>query len=98
MPEEGSYVLHIAVGSLSVYDTTIRGCGVVDTIYQVVNSTCESIHMGPFFILATGKRAYSSHNVVVVVAYSSHNRSDLYPVPFSFLLFKAKKRISVVTS
>ena len=26
------------------------------------------------------------------------NRSDLYPVPFSFLLFKAKKRISVVTS
>ena len=25
------------------------------------------------------------------------NRSDLYPVPFSFLLFKAKKRISVVT-
>ena len=24
------------------------------------------------------------------------NRSDLYPVPFSFLLFKAKKRISVV--
>ena len=26
------------------------------------------------------------------------NRSDLYPVPFLFLLFKAKKRISVVTS
>ena len=26
------------------------------------------------------------------------NRSDLYPIPFSFLLFKAKKRISVVTS
>ena len=26
------------------------------------------------------------------------NRSDLYRVPFSFLLFKAKKRISVVTS
>ena len=26
------------------------------------------------------------------------NRSDLYPVPLYFLLFKAKKRISVVTS
>ena len=26
------------------------------------------------------------------------NRSDLYPVPFSFLLFKAKRRISVITS
>ena len=26
------------------------------------------------------------------------NRSDLYPVPFSFLLFKAKKRISVVSN
>ena len=32
------------------------------------------------------------------VYYSLKNRSDLYPVPFSFLLFKAKKRISVVTS
>ena len=26
------------------------------------------------------------------------NRFDLYPVPFSFLLFKVKKRVSVVTS
>ena len=35
--------------------------------------------------------------VVVVVVFHIKNRSDLYPVPFSFLLFKAKKRISVVT-
>ena len=35
---------------------------------------------------------------VVVVFTLIKNRSDLYPVPFSFLLFKAKKRISVVTS
>ena len=39
MPEEGSCV-HIAMGPLRVYGTMIRGCGVVvDTIYQVVNST-----------------------------------------------------------
>ena len=31
--------MYIAVGSLSVYGTMIRGCGVVNTIYQVVNST-----------------------------------------------------------
>ena len=37
-------------------------------------------------------------DVVVVVVFTFKNRSDLYPVPFSFLLFKAKKRISVVTS
>ena len=36
--------------------------------------------------------------VVVVVVFTVKNRSDLYPVPFSFLLFKAKKRISVLTS
>ena len=30
--------------------------------------------------------------------FSIKNRSDLYPVPFSFLFFKAKKRSSVVTS
>ena len=35
--------------------------------------------------------------VVVVFTLKTKNRSDLYPVPFSFLLFKAKKRISVVT-
>ena len=36
--------------------------------------------------------------VFVVVVLTLKNRSDLYPVPFSFLLFKAKKRISVVIS
>ena len=36
--------------------------------------------------------------VVVVVVFTLKKRSDLYPVPFSFLLFKAKMRISVVTS
>ena len=35
----------------------------VDTIYQVVNSTCGSIRM-EFSILATGKRAYFSHNTI----------------------------------
>ena len=39
----GGGLTYIAVGSLSIYGTTIRSCGVVDTIYQVVNSTCESI-------------------------------------------------------
>ena len=44
MPEEGSYVHSRGVAkSLSVYGTIIRSCGVVDTIYQVVNSTCGSI-------------------------------------------------------
>ena len=38
--------------------------------------------------------------LLLLCCYCLHikNRSDLYPVPFSFLLFKAKKRISVVTS
>ena len=40
---------------------------------------------------------YINRHVVVVVVVFTLNRSDLYPVPFSFLLFKAKKRISVVT-
>ena len=51
--------------------------------------------------------AFTPNTMYVVVLYSAYvcccclhikNRSDLYPVPFSFLLFKAKKRISVVTS
>ena len=49
---------YIAMGSLNVYGTTIRGCGVVDTIYQVVNSTFGSIHMGFF---------YSSNSVLLRV-------------------------------
>ena len=39
----GRGLAYIPVGSLSVYGTTIRCCGVVDTIYQVVISTCGSI-------------------------------------------------------
>ena len=35
--------MYIAVGSLSVYGTTIRGCEVVDTIYQVVNSPVDQL-------------------------------------------------------
>ena len=31
--------MYIDIGLLSVYGTTIRGCGVMNTIYQVVNST-----------------------------------------------------------
>ena len=44
--------------------------------------------------------AFSSHLFCCCCCCCLHikNRSDLYPVPFSFLLFKAKKRISVVTS
>ena len=52
--------MYIAMGSLSVYGTTIRGCRVVDTIYQVVNLTYG--YTWDFSILATGKRAYSSQN------------------------------------
>ena len=49
MPEEGSYVHGRGVAKCIWYSTTtIRGCGLVDTIYQVVNSTCGSIHMGFF--------------------------------------------------
>ena len=48
--DDGRGLTYIAVGSLScLYGTTIRGCGVVDTIHQVVNSTCGSIHMGFFY-------------------------------------------------
>ena len=37
--------------------------------------------------------------VVVVVVFTLKTvLTDRYPIPFSFLLFKAKKRISVVTS
>ena len=36
---------------------------------------------------------------IKVLLLSSHEKTvDLYPAPFLFLLFKAKKRISVVTS
>ena len=52
--------MYIAMGSLSVYGTTIRDFGVVDTIYQVVNSTYGYTY--GFSILATGQRAYSSQN------------------------------------
>ena len=47
--------------------------------------------------IATCIIVYLMVSVVVVVVFTLKNRSDLYPVPFSFLLFKAKKRISVVT-
>ena len=40
----------------------------------------------------------SSHGTCCCCCLHIKNRSDLYPVPFSFLLFKTKKRISVVTS
>ena len=48
----------------------------------------------------TGFLIHLLPSAVVAVSCYLHikNRSDLYPVPFSFLLFKAKKRISVVTS
>ena len=52
--------LNIDIASQSVYGTTIRGCGVVDTIYQVVKSTYG--YTWGFYTLATGKRAYSSQN------------------------------------
>ena len=41
MSEEGSCVhSHGVVKCIELwYSTTIRGCGVVDTLYQVVNST-----------------------------------------------------------
>ena len=50
------------MGSLSVYGTTIGGCGVRDTIYQVVNSTYG--YKWGFSILATGKRAYSGQSMI----------------------------------
>ena len=48
----------------------------------------------------TGFLTHLFPSAVVAVSCCLHikNRSDLYPVPFFFLLFKAKKRISVVTS
>ena len=48
MPEEGSYV-HSRGVAKCIHGTTITGFGVVDTIYQVVNSTYGSIHMGFFY-------------------------------------------------
>ena len=54
--------MYIVMRSLSVYGTTIRGCRVVDTIYQVVNSTYG--YTWGFSVLATGKRAYSSQNKI----------------------------------
>ena len=42
--------MYIAMGSLRIYDTTIIGCGAVDIIYQVVNSTY--VYTWGFSILA----------------------------------------------
>ena len=52
--------MYIAMRSLSVYGITTRSCGLVDTIYQVVNSTYR--YKWGFSVLATGKRASSSQN------------------------------------
>ena len=52
--------MYVATGSLSVYGTTIRSYGLVDTIYQVINSTYR--YTWGFSILATSKMAYSSQN------------------------------------
>ena len=50
------------MGSLSVYGTTIRGCGeVLDTWYNLSGIIVNSTYYGYrciFLVLATGKRAY----------------------------------------
>ena len=37
--------MYIVMGSLSVYGTAIRGCGLVDTIYRVVNSGSSKLNL-----------------------------------------------------
>ena len=61
--------------------------------------TCLRLH-GTSELPATGWLLFKENKSCCCCCCCLHikNRSDLYPVPFSFLLFKAKKRISVVTS
>ena len=51
-----------------------------------------------WLILFPSRHRCKYNAVAVSCCLHIKNRSDLYPAPFFFLLFKAKKRISVVTS
>ena len=49
-------------------------------------------------MVVTLGQEYNIGEKPTVILYTYINRSDLYPVLFSFLLFKAKKWISEATS
>ena len=53
MPEEGSYVHSRGVAKCTRYSDKRLWRAGVDTIYQVINATCGSIHMG---VLHSSKR------------------------------------------
>ena len=71
--------MYITMGSLSVYQVWYnnkRLYGVVDTIYQVVNSTYGYTY--GFSILATDQRAYSSQNKQGSSRYNYHDQIPRY--------------------
>ena len=105
--EKHTVVMMLVIGKEKIFTLHNESTEIFYDVYSetVVSSTKHSTQFTQLvFQVPAGKTTLHCRQVSFT-EYSSccccclhiKNRSDLYPVPFSFLLFKAKKRISVVT-